>query len=217
VRRDSAVLSFVSRQLYRRVEAARRIGVRDLADELITSIEAELDYGLEALAGIRLRESRAGDTGVEIPAVHTTLSSDRLLVMDEIVGRSVSDSVAVDAAPVERPELARRLFASFLGQVLQDGYYHADPHPGNVMIDAAGTLWLLDFGAVGRIDPITREALQGMAIGLSLRDASVIARAVRHLVGDDQSDMRQLERDLSRLVGEVDAGGISPAARARPH
>lgn len=212
VRRDSAVLSFVSRQLDRRVEAARRIGVRDLAEELITSIEAELDYGREAVAGTRLRESRAGDTGVEIPAVHTTLSSDRLLVMDEIVGRSVSDSAAVDAVPVQRPELARRLFASFLGQILQDGYYHADPHPGNVMIDAAGTLWLLDFGAVGRIDPITREALQGIAIGLSLRDGSVIARAVRHLVGDDQSDMRQLERDLSLLLGEVEVGGMSPAA-----
>lgn len=212
VRRDSAVLSFISRQLDRRVESARRMGVRDLADELITSIEAELDYDREAVAGTRLRESRAGDTGVEIPAVHPTLSSERLLVMDEIVGRSISDTAAVDAVPVAREELARRLLASFLGQILQDGYYHADPHPGNVMIDAEGTLWLLDFGAVGRIDPVTREALQGMAIGLSLRDGSVIARAVRHLVGDDQSDMRQLERDLSLLLGEVEVGGMSPAA-----
>jgi ubiquinone biosynthesis protein len=118
----------------------------------------------------------------------------------------------VDAVPVAREELARRLLTSFLGQILQDGYYHADPHPGNVMIDAEGTLWLLDFGAVGRIDPVTREALQGMAIGLSLRDGSVIARAVRHLVGDDQSDMRRLERDLSLLLGEVEVGGMSPAA-----
>jgi ubiquinone biosynthesis protein len=212
VRRDSAVLSFISRQLDRRVESARRMGVRDLADELITSIEAELDYDREAVAGTRLRESRAGDTGVEIPAVHPTLSSERLLVMDEIVGRSVSDTAAVDAVPVAREELARRLLTSFLGQILQDGYYHADPHPGNVMIDAEGTLWLLDFGAVGRIDPVTREALQGMAIGLSLRDGSVIARAVRHLVGDDQSDMRRLERDLSLLLGEVEVGGMSPAA-----
>jgi ubiquinone biosynthesis protein len=212
VRRDSAVLSFVARQLDRRVEAARRLGARDLADELITSIESELDYSREAIAGMRLRESRAGDTGVEIPAVHTTLSSDRLLVMDEIVGRSISDTAVVDAVPVNRPELARRLLSSFLGQILQDGYYHADPHPGNVMIDAEGTLWLLDFGAVGRIDPVTREALQGMAIGFSLRDSSIVARAVRHLVGDDQSDMRQLERDLSLLLGEVEAGGMSPAA-----
>ena len=128
------------------------------------------------------------------------------------VGRSVSDDAAVDAAPVERAELSRRLLASFLDQILRDGYYHADPHPGNVLIDSEGTLWLLDFGAVGQIDPVTRDALQGIAAGLSLKDASVLARAVRYLVGDDEIDMRQLERDLSILLGEVEAGGLSPAA-----
>jgi ubiquinone biosynthesis protein len=214
VRRDSAVLSFVARELDQRVEAARRIGVRDLAEELIGSIEAELDYGREVAAGLQLRESRGSDTTVQIPVVHPELSTDRMLVMDEVVGRSVSDAAALEAAPVGRGELGRRLLASFLAQILRDGYYHADPHPGNVLIDAAGTLWLLDFGAVGRIDPVIREALQGIAIGFSLRDGSVLARAVRYLVGDDQIDMRQLERDLSVLLGEVEAGGLTPAAMA---
>ena len=212
VRRDSAVLSFVARQLDRRVEVAHRIGVRDLADELLTSIKSELDYGREVIAGIRLRENRGSDLGVQIPVVHPTLSSGRMLVMDEVVGRSISDTEAVDAAPVSRPELARRLLSSFLAQILRDGYYHADPHPGNVLIDVDGTLWLLDFGAVGRIDALTREALQGIALGFSLRDGSLIARAVRHLVGDDQIDMRQLERDMSLLLGEVEATGFGPAA-----
>ncbi len=212
VRRDSAVLSFVARQLDRRVEMAHRIGVRDLADELLTSIESELDYGREVMAGIRLRENRGSDLGVQIPVVHPTLSSGRMLVMDEVVGRSISDTAAVDAVPVSRPELSRRLLSSFLAQILHDGYYHADPHPGNVMIDAEGTLWLLDFGAVGRIDALTREALQGIALGFSLRDGSLIARAVRHLVGDDQIDMRQLERDMSLLLGEVESAGFGPEA-----
>ena len=215
VLRDSSVLSFVARQLDRRVEAAHRIGIVDLAEELISSIEQELDYGREATAGTRLRESLPPDGGVRIPAVHPTLSTRRLLVMDEVVGRSISDAPAVDASPVDRPELARRLLASFLAQILRDGYYHADPHPGNVLIDSQGTLWLLDFGAVGRIDPISREALQGIAIGFALRDGSVIARAVRHLVGDKQQiDMRQLERDMSVLLGEVESAGFGPAAMA---
>jgi ubiquinone biosynthesis protein len=215
VLRDSAVLSFVAHQLDRRVEAAHRIGIIDLADELITSIEAELDYGLEAAAGMRLRESLPPDGGVRIPGVHSTLSTRRLLVMDEVVGRTISDDGAVDAAPVERPELARRLLASFLAQILRDGYYHADPHPGNVMIDSHGTLWLLDFGAVGRLDPITREALQGIAIGFALREPSFIARAVRHLIGEERHiDLRQLERDMAVLLGEVEAVGFSAAAMA---
>ncbi len=212
VRRDSAVLSFLARELDWRVEAARRIGVRDLADELISSIKAELDYTREVAAGIRLRESQVPDGGVQIPVVYPELSTDRLLVMDEVVGRPVSDVAAIEAAPVPRTELSRRLLNSFLTQIMRDGYYHADPHPGNVFIDAEGTLWLLDFGAVGRIDPVTREALQGMAIGFSLRDGSVLARSVRYLVGHDRMDMRQLERDMSVLLGEVDSGGLSPAS-----
>lgn len=213
VRRDSAVLSFAARQLDQRVELARRVGIRDLAEELITSIEAELDYGREVVAGLRLRANRASDLGVRVPVVHPTLSSRRLLVMDEVVGRSISDVAAVDATPVERLELARRLLASFLGQILEDGYYHADPHPGNILIDADGVLWLLDFGAVGRIDPVSREALQAIALGFSLRDGALIARAVRYLVGDATLvDMRQLERDMSVLLGELESTGFGAAA-----
>jgi ubiquinone biosynthesis protein len=211
VRRDGTVLTVAARILERRVEAARRVGARDLADELTRNIEAELDYLREAAAGARLRVSREGDAGVAVPALHPTLSTARVLVMDEIDGRPLSDVAAVDAVPADRRELARRLLSSFLRQILQDGFYHADPHPGNILLDAEGTLWLLDFGAVGRLDPVTLEALQGMAIGFSVGDGSVIARAVRHLVGDDRSDMRLLERDLSLLMGEVEGVGISPA------
>lgn len=213
VRRDSSVLSFVARQLDRRVELARRVGLRDLADELITSIETELDYGREVMAGLRLRENLGSDDGVQVPVVHPTLSGPRLLVMDEVVGKSISSASALDAAPVSRLELARRLLASFLAQILRDGYYHADPHPGNVLIDVDGVMWLLDFGAVGRIDPISREALQAIALGFALRDASLIARAVRRLVGDAaQIDMRQLERDMSLLLGEIESAGFGVAA-----
>ena len=211
VQRDGAVLGLVARTLERRVEAARRIGARELAEELIESIEAELDFQREASAGMRLRANRKDDVGVAIPAVHRTLTTRRVLAMEEVKGRPLTDSGAVDAVPVERAELARRLLSSFLGQILQDGYYHADPHPGNILLDAEGTLWLLDFGSVGRLDPVTLESLQAIAIGFSIRDASLIARAVRHLVGDDTSDLRVLERDMSLLLGEAQGIGFSPA------
>ena len=210
VRRDGAVLAFAARVLERRVEAARRVGARELADELTHNLNAELDFEREASAGVRLRANRDGDRGVGVPAVHPTLSTGRMLVMDEVKGQPVTDAAA-EAGVVERTELAQRLLSSFLGQILQDGFYHADPHPGNILLDADGNLWLLDFGAVGRLDPVTLEALQGIALGFSMRDGSVTARAVRHLAGDDHSDMRLLERDLSLLLGETQVAGMSPA------
>jgi ubiquinone biosynthesis protein len=212
VRRDSTVLAFAARQIERRVEAARRIGAKRLAGELITGIEEELDYGREAAAGMRLRENRAEDAGIAVPAVYATLSTERVLVMEAVRGRSIADQDAIDACGVPRPELARRLLASMLGQILDDGFYHADPHPGNVMIDERGTMWLLDLGAVGRLDPITMEGLQGIALGFTMKDPNVLARAVRHLADDERSvDLRVLERELGTLLGELgDAGGLSP-------
>ena len=206
------MLRLTSRQLERRVEAARRVGVRALAEELITGIEEELDYLREAAAGMRLRENRADDDGIAIPAVHSDLSTRRILVMEEVVARSVGDASAVDAtvdeSGVGRPVLAHNLLASFLGQILTDGQYHADPHPGNVLVDRAGVLWLLDFGSVGRLDPLALEGLQGLALGFAMNDPGLLARAVRHLAGGDTTaDLRALEIDLSPMLGDVTAGG----------
>ena len=161
VERDAAVLRLASRQLERRVDAARALGLSALAEELIAGVEEELDYTHEAAVGMRLRERRAGDVGISVPAVYPTLTTDRILAMEEVIGHSVGDERALEESPVPRPELARRMLSSFIGQVLDDALYHADPHPGNVMIDAAGSIWLLDFGAVGRLDGRSLEGLRG--------------------------------------------------------
>jgi ubiquinone biosynthesis protein len=215
VRRDAAVLRLTARQLEQRVEAARRVGVRALAEELIRGIEEELDYLREAAAGMRLRENRAGDEGIAIPAVHAELSTTRILVMDEVVARSVGDApgvtACVEASGIGRPVLARHLLASFMGQILTDGQYHADPHPGNVLVDVHGVLWLLDFGSVGRLDPLSLEGLQGLALGFAMNDPSLLARAVKHLAGGDTTtDLRALELDLSPLLSDVSGGGLDP-------
>ena len=212
VDRDAAVLRLASRQLERRSEAARSIGLGMLAGELIRGVQDELDYRREAAAGMRLRERRAEDVGISVPGVFTTLSTDRVLVMEEVIGRSVGDAAALDASPVERADLARRLLSSFLGQVLDEGTYHADPHPGNMMIDSEGTIWLLDFGSVGRLDARAHDGLRGIALGVATKDASVLARAARDMAGDPSiADLRALEGDLATQLSQLDdAGGVDP-------
>ncbi|HEX4016631.1 MAG TPA: AarF/UbiB family protein [Frankiaceae bacterium] len=212
VARDASVLRLISRQLERRVAAAREIGIRALAEELIAGLEEELDYELEASAGMGLRERRACDVGVSVPKVHTELSTTRVLVMEEVVGHSIGDPGALDGIPVERAELGRRVLSSFLGQVLQDGVFHADPHPGNLLIDKTGTIWMLDFGSVGRLDGRAREGLRGIAIGVAADEPGMLARSARDLAGGDALvDLRSLEADISAQLGALDAaGGIDP-------
>ena len=206
VRRDASVLRLLARQLERRIDSARRVGAIKLIDELISGIEAELDYGLEAKAGRQFAENLT-DGVVRVPAIQATLSTTTVLVMEEVPGTNVGDGDAVRACGVAPKELARRLLRSFLRQILQDGLYHADPHPGNVFVDPEGHLWLIDFGAVGRLSPTVLEGLQGIAIGLGMHDPALMARGVRHLAGDTgTTDLRALEADLGAVLTEMGSG-----------
>jgi ubiquinone biosynthesis protein len=212
VGRDAAVLRLAARQLDRRVEAARTLGLRALVEELISGLEQELDYQHEGSVGTQLRERRAADVGIAIPKVYPTLTTGRVLVMEQVVARSVADEAALEASPVPRPELASRLLTSFLGQVLQDGLFHADPHPGNLLIDDAGTIWLLDFGSVGRLDSRALDGLRGMALGVATGDPGMVARAARDMSGDEVLvDLRSLENDIGAQLAQLDGGrGIDP-------
>jgi ubiquinone biosynthesis protein len=213
VNRDAAVLRMAASVLERRVEAARQVGLKGLADELIGSLQRELDYTQEAANAAAFRERRRDDDGVSAPAALPAYSTRRVLVMEEIDGTTVADRAAVAESGVSPPVLARRLLLSFLDQVLRDGTYHADPHPGNVFIDRHGVLWLLDFGAVGHLDPLMLEALQQMAMGLELHDPVVLARAVRQASGRDEAvDSRALEADIGILLSEgIASGSFDPA------
>jgi len=211
VARDAGVLRLAANQLERRVEFAREIGFRAFSEELIAGLEQELDYLHEASVGMRLRENRAGDVGIAVPKVYSTLSTDRVLVMEEVVAHPIANPDALAASPVSRSEIARRMLSSFLGQVLDDGLFHADSHPGNLLIDAAGTIWMLDFGSVGRLDPRSLDGLRGIALGVAANDVSVLARAARDLSGNQSADLRGLESDLSAQLGALDgSAGIDP-------
>jgi ubiquinone biosynthesis protein len=211
---DGRVLIGGARNLERRSAAARRVGVVGLARELVSGITEELDFTREASNNAAMRRARVGDEGVDIPEIYADLTTRRMLVMDEVVGTSVSDQSAVDACGVSRAQLAKNLLDSFLSQILTDGVYHADPHPGNVLVDRHGTLWFIDFGAVGWIDPVTLEGLQQMALGFTLRDPSVLARAVRRVAGQagESIDITSLEFDLGVVLTTLQGGGFDPAA-----
>lgn len=212
VARDSAVLRWASRAAVRRSEAARSLGLVALADELVRSVEQELNYVREA-ANARALGAVSSGVQVRVPEVVAALSTEAVLVLDRIEGRPVSDAAAVDACGVPRAELADRLLAAFLTQVMTAGVFHADPHPGNILIDAQGTLWLIDFGAVGLVDPVTMEALQLMGAGLATGQPALLARALRSISGSggESIEPQALEAELSRVLSEqLHAGGFDP-------
>ncbi len=214
VARDARVLRWAARLLERRSDSARSLGIAALADELIAGITEELDFTREAANNAAIRRAHPNDPAVGYPLIYRELTTRHVLVMDEVVGGTVGDPALIAASGAPTDELAEALLRAFLTQVLTDGVYHADPHPGNVLIDAAGRLWFIDFGAVGHIDPVTLEALQQLALGFTTRDVTVLARALRRLAGSsgEQFDMAAIEYELGIVLTGVEGGGFDPAA-----
>ena len=120
----------------------------------------------------------SADAASACPYVYEDLSTSRVLVMEWLDGMSVREVDWGATRIADRVKLADSLLRTFLEQMLQDGVFHADPHPGNVMLLTDGQLALIDFGAAGRLDPVQQTALRDLMAGVSRRDADAVVQAV---------------------------------------
>ena len=153
------------------------------------------------------------DAHIRVPFVYEDLSTSRVLVMEWLDGASVRE-VDWSGVPVaDRVKLADSLLRTFLEQMLQDGVFHADPHPGNVMLLADGQLALIDFGAAGRLDPVQQAALRDLMAGVSRRDADAVVQAVLQVASLRRGvDVNDFERALARFMAQHLAPGSQPDA-----
>ena len=119
-----------------------------------------------------------GDAAVRIPVLHRHLCTRRVLVQERFEGRTVTDTTATVA---DRGALADQLLRSMLQQVMRLGFFHADPHPGNVFVLDDGGLGLIDFGAVGRLDPIQQAAIVDIMLALVGRDVALLRDGVERV------------------------------------
>ncbi len=154
----------------RRMEPVRFI------ETLKAAAALELDLRMEAAAASALKEDLAGVAGVRVPEIVWPLTARRVLTLEWIEASPVSDFAALDARGVDRKALARRIIDIFLSSALKTGFFHADMHQGNLMIDDAGRLTLVDFGIMGRLDEETRRVFAEIIHGFITRDYARAAR-----------------------------------------
>jgi ubiquinone biosynthesis protein len=151
---------------FKKVKRLRPVAVVDVFAE---SVKKELDLRLEAAAASELKENCAGDEEIYIPKIYWPLISRRILVTEWIDGTPIYDRDALLEAGHNLEKLTERLSLSFLNQSFRDGFFHADIHPGNIFVNAAGQIVPIDFGIMGRLDKQTRiyvaEILRGFLTG----------------------------------------------------
>lgn len=190
------------------------LNVVELARGLAAALREELDFRIEARSIVAVSaalEQRGGDPLVRVPVVHEALSSRRVLVTERLHGVALgAPGAAIDACGLDRHGLAVGLLNALLNQIMRDGIFHADPHPGNVLVLEDGRLGLLDFGSVGRLDPIVQGALGRLFVAVEQRDPAGLRDALLDLAGQpDGVDDRRLVGDLGRFV----ARHLSPGKR----
>jgi len=218
VERDLDIGDRLARTLHRTTGWGRRIGVTDLATGFAIALREELDFRVEArnIEVIAAAAHRRGDdSGLHIPVLYPAWCTERVLVMERIDGIPLGDAGAeIDRRGLDRPQLAQLLLESLLSQVVIDGTFHADPHPGNVMLLANNRLTLLDFGSVGRIDAVLRGALVRLILSFEQGDPIAASDALLDLVERPEGlDDYRLERALGQFMARYLAPGVPPDVR----
>jgi len=154
----------------------------DLLDADFTStFTEELDYILEGHNAEKFQLNLLMDSHVDIPKIYWEHSTHTVLTMEFMGGVRIDDLEAMDAQGIDRHEVAVNLMGIFFQMVLNDGFYHADPHPGNIFVRADGIIQLIDFGMVGSITAGARHEYGQLVLGLVRHDADQIVRAMKAL------------------------------------
>ncbi|MGB3329250.1 MAG: AarF/ABC1/UbiB kinase family protein, partial [Thermomicrobiales bacterium] len=218
VNRDLDIVERMANALERNTSWGRKIGARKLADGFAVALREELDFRIEArnMAVVAAAAAaRGGDPGLDIPTVYRDLTTAPILVMERIRGIPLGEaSAAIAQRDLDGSELASNLLNSVLRQVVIDGTFHADPHPGNVMLLEDNRLTLLDFGSVGRIDSVLREALVRLLLAFNQRDPVSATDALLDLCERPEVlDEDRLERALGQFMARNLSPGIAPEVR----
>jgi ubiquinone biosynthesis protein len=187
-------------------KTAGRPGFRQVVDmgaifeHLSASLQRELDFRQEATNIERMRGVLEPYDRLDVPLVHTEFSSERLLVMQEIQGTPIRQAPEGEA----RKEAARQLLESYYRQILTDGFFHADPHPGNLMW-WNDKIYFLDFGMVGELGPEVRELLVLMVMAFWQEDVPFLSDVVLMIAGQDQRsdiDLASWQAALGELMAK---------------
>lgn len=201
VQTDLEILERLAVLAARHSELARDYDVRGVVHDFSTTLRSELDYLKEARSAERFAQAFADDPQVHVPAVFWETTTARVLTLERVHGMKIDDLPALDAAGVDRRALAARAAGVLCRMVFEDGFFHADPHPGNFFVAPDGSLSIIDFGMVGELTEEMRDQLVALLVHLLRGDLHGTTDAVLSLVGrPDDADRDALAADLRPTV-----------------
>lgn len=187
---------------YPKISAA--VDLEQIYDEFVETTLDELDYIKEGQHADTFRMNFSGDSRIGVPEVFWEYTTQHVLTMEYVAGYKVNDYMALERAGLDRTRIADTLISAYLQQLLTDAFFHADPHPGNLLVKKDGTLVFLDFGMVGRIEKGMREELIAFVLALFKKDTDQMVIVFEKLgFLRPHADKRTLAKGLNLVLANV--------------
>jgi ubiquinone biosynthesis protein len=197
---DLRILEHLAHLVEDQVPEVRRYRPVQVVAQVRVSLERELDLAAEARSTDRFAFNFADDVDILVPRVYWEWTSSTMNVQEHIEGIRGDDLAAIDNAGLDRKLLAARGVDAVLKMILVDGFFHADPHAGNVMYLPGNRIAMIDFGMVGRLSQVRRRQIVDLLAGLARHDEETMLEVMLDWRGDDFVDERALAADLSELT-----------------
>ena len=213
---DVSIMRSLARAAARLVPSAQVVDLQGVVQELWDTFEAETDFTVEARNLAEFKRFSEPYAYMDCPKPYPELCTQHVVVMDYVDGISVSHPEELIAAGYDLQEIGTKLVDNYATQVLDDGFFHADPHPGNIIV-RGGQIVLIDLGMTGRLTVHTRSALREMIFAVAEQDSPALADALLRFAGTeaDPADYPALLADLDVIVqefGTVDLADLDIAA-----
>jgi ubiquinone biosynthesis protein len=198
VNEDLEILQNLAARISHNWEAAANYNLTGIAADFSATLRAELDYLQEGRNAEHFAANFATIRDIHIPRIFWATTTSRVLTIERIHGIKVDDDQAIAAAGINRHELADRAARAAAKMVFDDGFFHADPHPGNLFVEPSGSIGLIDFGMVGEVSPQLRGQLAKLLQAFTSNDASRISNSLLALsVSPPTTDRGSLRQDTA--------------------
>jgi ubiquinone biosynthesis protein len=205
---DLRLLRRVSALIEAEIPEARRYRPAEIAEQFAKSLEREADFATETRNIERFAKNFAGDPHIVIPRIYPEWTSDVLLVQEHVEGIPGTDLAAAERAGLDRKRLAARGAEAFLRMILLHGFFHADPHPGNVFFLPGERIVLIDFGMVGRLSPRRRQQVVDLLAGLARMEEEPMLDVLLDWAGEAYVDEARLAADVNELAFEYEGAPL---------
>ncbi|MEW6423884.1 MAG: AarF/ABC1/UbiB kinase family protein [Bacillota bacterium] len=197
---DLEILYDLARLADRHAPFREMYSFREMAEEFEQIVTEELDFTREGRHADTFRKNFRDDPNIYIPAVYWEYTTPRVLTMEYVEGVKLTDPAEIVRQGVNGRKIARLLTGALLRQILIDGFFHADPHPGNLFALPGDRLMFMDFGIVGRLDENLKEKIGDLVLGLVNRSTPQVARAIAGMgVLPPDIDRHAFYRDVERM------------------